>query len=264
MDPWLGPLAVEVPEDEVRRALGYGGHGRPSRAVAARLHALWPEAIGLLRPRGCCRPADAEAARAAGLPGAEGPAVLALCTIGPALEAESARRQAEGATLDALVLDSIGSAAAEAAADALNAVICHRLAPEGLHAAPRESPGYGAWPVTCQRELLALLPAAELGVSLSPGLMMIPRKSVSFAVRLTAHPARPDGLATACDRCGLVTCRHRRPPPTRSKVGSQRLNAAPALRWPPTLGLQHRAFSHQPSTFNLRPSTGREGGREFP
>ncbi|MGV8039045.1 MAG: hypothetical protein AB2L07_02865 [Thermoanaerobaculaceae bacterium] len=206
MDPWLGPLAVDVPEDEVRRALGYGGHGRPSRAVAARLHALWPAAIGLLRPRGCCRPADAETARAAGLPNPEGPAVLALCTIGPELEAESARRQADGATLDALVLDSIGSAAAEAAADALNAVVCERLVPEGLHAAPRESPGYGDWPVTCQRELLALLPAAELGVVLSPGLMMIPRKSVSFAVRLVD---RPLAATSQCERCGLLRCRHR-------------------------------------------------------
>ena len=206
MDPWLGPLAVEVPEDEVRRALGYGGHGRPSRAVAARLHALWPEATALLRPRGCFRRASKEEARHAGVPRPDGPAVLALCTIGPDLEAESARRQADGATLDALVLDSIGSAAAEAAADALNAVVCERLGPEGLHAAPRESPGYGDWPVTCQRELLALLPAAELGVVLSPGLMMIPRKSVSFAVRLVD---RPLAATSQCERCGLLRCRHR-------------------------------------------------------
>jgi hypothetical protein len=206
MDPWLGPLVVDVPEDEVRRALGYGWHGRPSRAVAARLLALWPEATALLRPHGCFRQADAETARAAGLPDPEAPAVLALCTIGPEIESESARRQAEGATLDALVLDAIGSAAAEAAADALNAVICQHVAAEGLHAAPRESPGYGAWPVTCQRELLEMLPAAELGVSLSPGLMMIPRKSISFAVRLVE---RPLAATSQCERCGLLRCRHR-------------------------------------------------------
>ena len=115
-----------------------------------------------------------------------------------------------GELLDALLLDAIGSAAAEAAADALNESLCEEARAEGLHAAPRVSPGYGAWDVAHQRALLALLPAAELGISLTSGQMMVPRKSVSFAVRFECA-ARPGAEATLCARCGMASCRHRRP-----------------------------------------------------
>jgi cobalamin-dependent methionine synthase I len=132
---------------------------------------------------------------------------MAICTIGGELEEACARSQAAGETLPALLLDSIGSAAAEAAADALNALVCDEALRLGLGTEGRESPGYGAWDISFQPRLLELLPARELGVSLTPGLMMMPRKSVSFAVRLTD---RPQQAGSRCDRCNLTTCRHRR------------------------------------------------------
>ena len=79
---------------------------------------------------------------------------------------QTSRRRARPARprascVDALLLDAIGSAAAEAAADALNLALCTVAADAGRYAAPRVSPGYGAWDVSCQRSLLALLPAAD-------------------------------------------------------------------------------------------------------
>ena len=207
MDAWSGPLQVQVVPEEVWRALGYRTGATPSRRVTELLETLWPRAISLLQPRGAFRLVDGEHAAQIGMPAPSTPTAVAICTIGGELEGVCAGSQAAGEVLQALVLDSIGSAAAEAAADALNALICDEASRLGLATEPRESPGYGTWDVACQPRLLELLPAAALGVSLTPGLMMTPRKSVSFAVRLADHPVRG---GSRCERCDLVSCRHRR------------------------------------------------------
>ncbi|MCU0290754.1 MAG: hypothetical protein MUF10_02005 [Thermoanaerobaculaceae bacterium] len=217
MTLWTGPLQVQVAPDEVWRALGYRAGSVPSRRVADLLASLWPRAISLLQPRGGLRLVDLEQANGTGMPAPSAPTALAVCTIGGELEEACAGSQAAGETLHALLLDSIGSAAAEAAADALNALVCDEASRLGLATEPRESPGYGAWDIACQPRLLELLPAAELGVSLTPGLMMQPRKSVSFGVRLTDRPVQAGGR---CARCNLTACRRRRldPPSTLETV----------------------------------------------
>jgi hypothetical protein len=198
-------LSIRLTREEVRRCLGYGRRGRPSAAVEARLEALWPDAVALLKPRGVFRIVDAGQAVAAGVPSPAETVGIGLCTIGPALENEVRRRSEDGAPLDALVLDSVGSAAAEAAADALNSELCAEAGRRGLFAASRVSPGYAKWPVSSQPALLALLPAAELAIALTPGLMMVPRKSVSFAANLSKEP--PPGRSRGrCTRCGLPNC----------------------------------------------------------
>lgn len=213
MASWSGPLRIQVERAEVWRALGYRTGVTPSRRVTELLETLWPRATSLLQPRGAFRLVDREQAAVTGMPAPSTLTAVAICTIGGELEDVCARSQAAGEVLQALLLDSIGSAAAEAAADALNALICDETSRLGLATEPRESPGYGTWDVACQPRLLELLPAAELDVSLTPGHMMRPRKSVSFAVRLVDRPVQ---AGTRCDRCNLTTCRHRRVAPPKA------------------------------------------------
>jgi len=207
--PVVLDLEVDVTRDEVYRSLGYGNGGRRSEKAQARLEELWPQAVRLLKPRGAYCVVDGARVAAAGMP-EPGPTVgVGLCTIGPALEGESAACANAGRLLDALLLDSIGSAAAEAAADALNLELCEVAGASGRFAAPRVSPGYGAWDVRFQKKLLALLPAAALGVTLTTGQMMVPRKSVSFAVSFEQEPQKGHTAGSQCERCGLERCRHR-------------------------------------------------------
>lgn len=205
-----GVLALElhVQRREVLRALGYPRARTPAPRVAQALDALWDVALGLLAPRGVFRLVRAEAVSAAQVPRPTPLIAVGLCTIGPALENEVARRQAAGQTLEPLILDALGSAGAEAAADALNQQICLTARRRGLYPRPRISPGYGRWDIKAQPALLALLPAEAAGVRLSAGMMMLPRKSVSFAARLTAEPpsAPPE---KRCARCGLTSCAYR-------------------------------------------------------
>jgi hypothetical protein len=202
-------LTVEVGPDAVLRGLGYQG-GRASTHVRRRLEVILEEAVPLLAPRGSYRIVEGTRAAALGVPNASLEVGLALCTVGARLEDEVARRSADDRLLEALILDTIGSVAAEAAADALNRELCGAARARGRFAGPRCSPGYPGWELERQPELLAMLPAGLLGVSLTDGVMMVPRKSVSFAVPLLKEPPLHDG--GACSRCSRPDCTFRRSP----------------------------------------------------
>lgn len=205
-------LSVHVLRSEVLRNLGYPRGKGPSMRVAGRLDELWPEAASLIQPRGAFQVVTREQVARTQMPRPTAQVAVALCTIGPALEQREHHLLGTARTLDALLLDAFGSAAAEAAADALDRLLCVHAQALDLKLLPRFSPGYGSWDVKFQRQLLALLPAASLGVCLTDGMMMIPRKSVSFAVRLSADadPRRTD--RRHCARCDLAGCAHRAEP----------------------------------------------------
>jgi hypothetical protein len=207
--PVVLDLDIEVTADEARRYLGYPAHHEASARACDRLAVLWPQALSLLSPRGAYAVVDRDQAAGTGMSGPAERVGVGVCTVGPGIEDESGRCAAAGALLDALVLDALGSAAAEAAADALNLELCVVARSWGLEAAPRLSPGYGDWDTACQRALLALLPIGKLGLRLTTGAMMVPRKSVSFAVNFEAQGGAATHAASRCERCGLLRCRHR-------------------------------------------------------
>jgi hypothetical protein len=209
----VADLRIEPDPAEVRRFLGYTpGRVVPER-TEERLAALWTPAQALLRPRGAWALVGRDDAARAGMPEPTEVVGVAVCTVGDGIESEAARCVEAGALHDALLLEAIGSTAAEAAADALNLRLCTVAAVRGLDAAPRVSPGYGGWDTAGQDALLALLPIAALGIALTSGSMMVPRKSVSFAVALAAPGRLPVHAASRCARCGLLHCRHRLAPP---------------------------------------------------
>jgi hypothetical protein len=194
-------LDIRVSREEVYRNLGYGRSGRPTDRISRRLEELWPGGLDRLAPRGVWALIDHDQAVALEMVHPPAQAAVGLVTIGPDLEAEVDRLNHGGELLDALLLDAIGSAGAEAAADALDRIVCEEATALGLHAGRRFSPGYGRWGVEHQEQLLGHVPAAEIGVTLTPGMMMIPRKSVSFAVRYLDHPPRKREGRHRCSTC---------------------------------------------------------------
>jgi hypothetical protein len=202
-------LEIDVPRREVLRNLGYPRAKQPAARVKRVLEEIWDEAISLIRPRGAYRVASSEQAAAAGMPEPTELVGLGLCTIGPALEAREHRLGQQSQVLEALVLDAFGSAAAEAAADALNLRICQEAQALGYQLPRRISPGYGRWRIEGQRELLSLLEMEAVGVRLTEGLMMVPRKSISFGVRFLKHAPPPQLAARRCASCDLEGCAYR-------------------------------------------------------
>jgi cobalamin-dependent methionine synthase I len=129
-----------------------------------------------------------------------------VCTIGPELERRAAELSHRGELLRAVLLDAVGSAAAEAVAGHMEGLIAAEAAREGLRVSRRVSPGCGDWDVGGQRALFRLLPAGRIGVELSEGCMMAPLKSSSFVVRLAREPAAARG-EDRCGKCDGERCR---------------------------------------------------------
>ncbi len=134
------------------------------------------------------------AARA--LAGAEEVA-LAVCTIGLALEERMKALFSED-PMQAMALDGAGVAALGKVSDAAIARIREMAHERSLGSGMRAQPGQEGWSIWQQKILFDLLPADDIGVRLTDSCLMIPRKSVSFAIGI-GPDMRPD--AVACDFC---------------------------------------------------------------
>ena len=214
-------LRLSIRESDVLHFLGYPKGRRPAKRLEPLLKEVLGEARGLAAARGAFRTFPVSEATDVGLP--PEPArglVLGLVTVGAGIEQRVTELLGRGEDSRALILDAAGSAAAEEAASRLSLRVVGGRAATGMDAACRISPGYGRWPLTAQKALFARLPHEALGVRLNPSLMMVPRKSISFALWLGARSAPRAGLS-GCDTCGLPHCRYRRPVGGRSALSSK-------------------------------------------
>jgi hypothetical protein len=107
---------------------------------------------------------------------------ICLCTIGPKLEEEIKKLMKINEMTRALILDALGSEAAEEVAIQSDRKLAEKAREMNLWPSKRYSPGYGKWDVKEQRYIFKLLPAADIGVRLTDSFMMIPRKSISFRI----------------------------------------------------------------------------------
>lgn len=204
------PLVATVRRDDVLGFLGYPVGRAPPPRIEALLTEVLEEARRLVAPRGAALRLAASEARAVGLePLADAAGlVLGLCTAGGAIEERAGALAPTDATR-ALLLDAAGSAAAEEAADCLGALAVGAGGEASGTISCRVSPGYARWPLSAQERIFERLPHEAIGVRLLPSFLMVPRKSISFAMWLGAD-ARPLAGLSGCARCSLTTCRYRR------------------------------------------------------
>ncbi len=127
--------------------------------------------------------------------------VVLLCvTLGADVDAQIRRAQIRNIA-DAVMLDACASAAIENVADHLCRDIETTIAPARL--TDRFSPGYGDMPLDQQSELLMALDAVRrIGVSLTPGGMMIPQKTITaLAGVLDAREMKCVDMTRGCRSC---------------------------------------------------------------
>jgi hypothetical protein len=135
-----------------------------------------------------------------------GEVALVLCTIGEALEAHSSEA-ARDDIVYGLALDGVGSAGVEALANAVCASFESQARESGLQTSIPLSPGMLGWSVEQgQPQIFEILDPAEVGVRLSPSILMIPRKSLTFVLGIGE---KMNESARTCDYCSLQdTCRY--------------------------------------------------------
>ncbi len=226
----LDALRLSIDRDEVLRFQGYKKGSAPGAEVVALFDEARALADGLLVPLVVYRAVPASldgpdtiqaADRRLHIPeigrlwGRLTHVGAAICTIGGGLEARVAALFDAREFPLAVMLDSVGSAAAEHLAESANDRLCQLALPLGLKVTNRVSPGYAGWDVADQRALFALCPADPAGVRLNDFCFMTPAKSISFLVGIGPQ-ARVDHYFTQCRRCWMADCAYRRAPGPRA------------------------------------------------
>ena len=132
--------------------------------------------------------------------------VVAICTIGPQLENLASSWMDENPLLG-LALDGLGNSAVEA----LGLQVCMHIGNQArvanMTASTPLSPGEPEWKVEVgQPQIFTLLDPSRVGIVLTSGGMMIPKKSISFVVGIGPEMTQTD----PCDFCSLrERCRYR-------------------------------------------------------
>jgi hypothetical protein len=131
--------------------------------------------------------------------------VILLCTVGHALEARVAELLDEDMVF-ALALDGLGSAGVEALAQSACATFEQQARAAGLEVSVPLSPGMIDWPVEQgQPQIFELLEADQIGVQLTPAMVMRPKKSLSMVLGVGAAMI----AGSSCDYCSMqATCRY--------------------------------------------------------
>ena len=214
-------MTVRAPFDQVCRYLGCRGEVEP--ALAGRIRALTHQAEEAAQPRTASRifplsfpggdrlalgPLAVEsAALRKNLAGCE-EVILFAATLGVGGDRLIARSGA-GRVSDAAVYQAAGAALIEEVCDLAWEELRRAGEAEGWHLRPRFSPGYGDFPLSCQRELLTLLRAPEtIGLTTGESMLLLPTKSVT-AVMGRSRMALPCHR-TGCEACGKTDCAFRR------------------------------------------------------
>lgn len=133
---------------------------------------------------------------------------IALYTIGEELEERVTELLARGEHTEALNLDIAGTVAVGVVGFQIQYYACERLAKHNVETGPWLNPGYLNWPLTDQRLIFDLMPAASINVRLNDQCMMIPKKSGTVCAGIGVSRS-PDGF-NRCMHCGVAKCPYRR------------------------------------------------------
>ena len=201
---------ITVDQKEILRLLGHTSKNKDLKDGTRKLVLeMIKHSEELIRPKGIYTIKEAKELPVECLFESAEKVAFCICTIGNFLEKEVGALSRKGELTKAVILDAIGSVAAESVAEHFNQVIANEAKKKKLHCSIRFSPGYGGWKLEAQRFIFDLLPSEKIGVRLNRSFMMIPRKSVSFAVNLSKNRFK-DKNSDPCKVCGLKECRFRK------------------------------------------------------
>jgi hypothetical protein len=126
--------------------------------------------------------------------------IVALCTIGAELERHAGNVMAEDPA-NGMVLDGVGTAAVLSLANRFCNQIGSQARVTGLQTTLPLSPGVEGWPVEQgQPQIFRMIDADCIGVSLTSGYMMVPRKSLTMVIGIGEDMRSNE---SPCDLCNL-------------------------------------------------------------
>ena len=128
--------------------------------------------------------------------------VVAVCTIGAAVDEKVRGYQADNDHFKAFLLDELASWGVDQVRQGLYLVLEDELQAKDWRISTMLSPGESAWTVDDQRVIFDILDTSKIGVSLNDSCLMTPLKSLSMIMGIGTQPMGVEGL-TNCDFCSM-------------------------------------------------------------
>ena len=135
--------------------------------------------------------------------------VCMAVTVGDRIEREVTEEFRKGGYVCSMLLDAAATTAVEQAADAMEKVIEQETAKDGYKMRWRYSPGYGDWSLNEQKDFFKITDAKEIGMRLSPMLMLMPRKSITAVIglkKIIADEDKQNSEKKSCESCDKEDC----------------------------------------------------------
>lgn len=141
--------------------------------------------------------------------------LVGVVTIGDLLEKEVSTLISHKDFPRALALDAVGTVAVEDLSRKIRELASQEIKKYGFGTGKHFSPGYDGWDITQQKVIFDLIPTSNIGVILTEGCMMIPRKSLSWLIG--AGPRQGEERLNSsndesyynCKHCQLKSCQFR-------------------------------------------------------
>jgi hypothetical protein len=135
--------------------------------------------------------------------------VVLICTIDPKLEKQVTAYSRSDEALRGMILDGIVSAVVDSLVPKVLRLIASEVSSRGYEISSPVNPGMPSFPLSEQWNLLGLVNADEIGVSLTSSGIMVPRKSVSMVIGIGAQIIWWT-QSEVCARCRLrETCHYK-------------------------------------------------------
>lgn len=135
--------------------------------------------------------------------------VLMAVTLGQEIERLLMKTEVTNMA-DAVILDACASTAVENVCDHFEFDLRAEVEREGLYLTDRFSPGYGDFPLSVQGRLCdSLNTARRIGLTVSPNLILVPRKSVTAVLGISERPQKL--RKRGCEVCSMfLNCPYRK------------------------------------------------------
>jgi len=135
--------------------------------------------------------------------------LVGVVTIGDFLEKKVSELFSQGEYPRALALDAVGTVAVEDFSRGVRKLARQEVKEQGLKTSRHFSPGYGGWEVSQQDIIFKSISADNIGVKLTKGYMMVPQKSLSWAIGVGKEIITPSEEDNNCGNCQSKYCNYK-------------------------------------------------------
>ena len=135
--------------------------------------------------------------------------LVGVVTIGDFLEKKVSELFSQGEYPRALALDAVGTVAVEDFSREVRKLARQEVKEQGFKTSRHFSPGYGGWEVSQQDIIFKSIPADNIGVRLTKGYMMLPQKSLSWAIGAGKKIIISSKEDDNCENCQSKYCNYK-------------------------------------------------------